>query len=132
MIKKLERYKDTKEEIEKLKERIIKLENSLISPRISNISDLPRSSSHMSEHLTEDLYKLNELKSKYMSIVYKLCDQQLEIEEMIAELEPIERELVRLRYFDELPWWKISNELHYGQRQVFNIHNKIIKKLKKR
>lgn len=131
MVKKLKQYSNTKKEIEKLGERIARLENSMFSPRISKISDMPKSPSHEVEHITENIARLDELKARYSDIVLKLCEQQIEVEEAIVSLEPVERELIRLRYFDELPWWKISNELHYGQRQVFNIHKNVLKKLKK-
>ena len=131
MVKRLQQFIDTRKEIEDLKERIIRLEHSLYSPRVSDFSGMPRGGSHEPEHLTESLVALDQLKHKYEKLVSRLSKQQSEVEDAIETLDPTERELIRLRYFDGLTWSKVSAKLNYGQRQVFTIHKKILQKLKR-
>lgn len=128
MFKKLECYKELKWQIERLEERIVRFENSMLSPRIGNISDMP-SGSHEVEHLTENLVKLDGLKTRLAKLIFERNDLQLKIEKDMSEkkLRDVEKKLIRLRYYAELPWWKIAKNLGYGQRQVFNIHKKIVK-----
>lgn len=71
------------------------------------------------------------LKEEYNRQYDKLCERQLNIEKMIDKLEPTERLLIRLRYFDNMKWDKIFKIIHYSQKQTFRIHDKAIRKLNK-
>lgn len=70
-----------------------------------------------------------ELLEKYEYLYNELMIRQLKIEEIIQTLEPIERTLIRYRYFERLPWQVIFRKLNYSQKQTFRIHSKIIQKL---
>ena len=58
-----------------------------------------------------------------------LCEQQLAIEKKIEVLEPLERDLIRCRYFNGLKWEEVQKEVGYAQRQTRRIHDRAIEKL---
>ena len=70
-----------------------------------------------------------ELLDRYEYLYDELMIRQLKIEEIVQKLEPIERTLIRYRYFEQLPWQVIFRKLNYSQKQTFRIHSKIIQKL---
>lgn len=124
-------YRDVKKEIEHLEEQITKLETRLSSPRIPILTDMP-SGPHNLTQLEDGVIKLMQLKEKYMKMLEDLCEQQLAIEESIKDLEPIERDVIRCRYFNGLKWNEVQKKVDYAQRQTRRIHDRAIKKLERK
>jgi DNA-directed RNA polymerase specialized sigma24 family protein len=60
----------------------------------------------------------------------KLIDLRQEIEQAIANLEPSERHLMRLRYIDGKRWEEIAVEMHYSIQHVWRLHGIILKKMR--
>ena len=123
-------YSDIKKEIEHIKEQIARLNSQMINPRTTILSDMPKGPIADNDQMLNNLIKLDELRNKYISLLEELCDRQLQIEEQIKNLEPIERDLIRYRYFDGLKWKDIFEKIGYAQRQTFRIHDKAMLKLK--
>ena len=69
-----------------------------------------------------------------------LCDQLAathtileEITKAIARLEdPMQREVLELRYVDGLPRWKIANRMYVSERWVASLHRKALENLRER
>ena len=69
-----------------------------------------------------------------------LCDQLAathtileEITKAIARLEdPMQREVLELRYVDGLPRWKIANRMYISERWVASLHRKALENLRER
>lgn len=127
----LSQYADVKKEIEHIKERIARLESQMTGPRTSTLSDMPKGPISDNDQMINDFIKLEELRQTYVELLENLVDRQIHIETMIKDLEPIERELVRYRYFDGLMWRDVCEKIGYAQRQTFRIHDKILDKLEK-
>lgn len=72
-----------------------------------------------------------ELEEEYLRQYGKLFAKQFEIEQRIEQLEPVERMLIRYRYFDGMKWEAVCRRINYSDRQTFRLHDKIIKKLNK-
>lgn len=51
------------------------------------------------------------------------------LEDALAELPPIERRLVFLRYCCRLSWVSVGMRIHYSERQARRLDRKICKKL---
>lgn len=128
----LSQYKDIKKEIKHIEELIQRLESKMTSPRNSIITDMPTSPSYNPDKMGNDLIKLDELRDKYVEIKTKLYNQQIIAEDLIKDLEPIERDIIRYRYFDGLPWKEVNKRVGYAQRQTFRIHDGAIEKLQKK
>lgn len=69
-----------------------------------------------------------------------LCDQLAathtileEITKAISGLEdPMQREVLELRYVDGLPRWKIANRMYISERWVASLHRKALDNLRER
>lgn len=69
-----------------------------------------------------------------------LCDQLaathtilVEITKAISGLEdPMQREVLELRYVDGLPRWKIANRMYISERWVASLHRKALENLRER
>ena len=69
-----------------------------------------------------------------------LCDQLAtthtileEITKAIERLEdPMQREVLELRYVDGLPRWKIANRMYISERWVASLHRKALENLRER
>lgn len=99
----------------------IKREKHQIEQRLRRLEEQPESES-------EILLPLREL---YWEKLTALVALQLNIEQAIETLKPVERELIRLRYIDCLPWHQIAVRINYSEQQTYLIHSKALQKLKK-
>ena len=73
---------------------------------------------------------LGPLQELYREKLKKLADAQLAIELAIDTLDYAERKLIRLRYFDGLPWHRVATGIHYSEQHTLLLHGKILQKLK--
>ena len=125
----LTEYRHIKNEIKHIEERIQMLDTKRLSPRASIITDMPTSPSFSNDKMDNDLIKLEELEKKYRGMLCALYEEQIKVEESLQKLEPIERDLIRCRYFDGMSWTKIQKELCLSQRTSFRIHKRALEKL---
>ena len=124
-------YIEIKNEIKHIEERIQLLNMRRTSPRASIITDMPTAPTFSNDKMDKDLIKLEELEEKYKEILSKLYTEQIKVEESLQKLTPIEREVIRCRYFDGMNWIKIQRKLHISQRTSFRIHKRALEKLGK-
>ena len=101
--------------------RNIKKELRQIEQRLRTLEKRPESEEEI----------LQPLREFYDSKLKELVDAQLTIENSISGLKPTERELVRLRYFDGLPWYRVAIIINYSEQQTHRIHSRILRKLEK-
>jgi DNA-directed RNA polymerase specialized sigma subunit len=66
----------------------------------------------------------------YREKLRELIDGQLKIEKAIADLNPTERELMRLRYIDGAEWNDVADTIHYEWAQTHRVHAKALAKIK--
>lgn len=78
-----------------------------------------------------DQETLRPLKECYQAKLEALVKETLAIEAAIESLTPTERELVRLRYIEGLPWFRVAAGIHYSEPQARRINQYILRKLKK-
>lgn len=103
----LRQYRSIAREIEKLEERIVRLD--------------------MKGH-NDDITK--PLRDLYREKLKKLIDGQLRIEKAIESLNPTERELMRQRYIDGAEWLDVAASIHYEWTQTHRIHARALNKIK--
>lgn len=125
----LKEYKYYANEIEHIKEEIERLKERAMSPRQPIISDMPKGSPIEHDKMAALMIKFEELEEKYKASLQELLDKQHAIESLIESLNPFERDLIRYRYIDNLPWFKIQQKLNCSQRTAFRAHKKILQKL---
>lgn len=98
----LRNYRYTKEELEELDRMKIKLDR----------------------HATE------ELRAVYDEKRGALAAKLTRIENAIECLEPIERQVLRLRYIEGLEWHQVAARVHYSLSDVHRKHSHALVKLK--
>ena len=105
----LTHYLNLRKEIDDLKHRIHTLELLSIRMRGTNI--------------------MRDLTTQYHELYEKAVKEQIVIEQIIDELEPLERRLIRYKYFDRLTWEGVALKLNYSKAQVQRIHTNILQKI---
>lgn len=100
--------------------RKIKDEHRQVEQRLRVLESRPES---------EDV--LGPLRELYRAKLKKLADAQLAIELAIDTLDYAERKLIRLRYFDGLPWHRVAAAIHYSEQHTRYLHGAILQKLKR-
>ena len=78
--------------------------------------------------------KLNDLKLPELTEVYdekiaSLKARLKRIEDVIEELEPTERRLMRARYIEGLEWHQVAVRISYSWQQTHRIHARALIKL---
>lgn len=109
----------TKEQLRKY--RPLTHEKTKIEQRLRSLERRPDSEAELIEPL----------RAFYHKKLAELVALQLDIEHAIETLEPIEREIVRLRYIDGLEWHQICAEINYEWTQTHRIHARVLRKLEK-
>ena len=108
----------TKEQLREY--RSIKIEICQLERRIYEMDVL----CHLNEDITYPLIRL------YREKLAELIEGQLKIEKAIESLNPVERELMRLRYIDGADWTEVAATIHYEWTQTHRIHAKALAKIK--
>lgn len=103
--------------------RDLKNEADDVARRIALLKRIP--------HELSEWEPYQRLMTEYGRLYRAIWEEQMDIERRIAHLEPVERMIIRLRYFDGLEWEAIFPRIHYSQRQTFRIHKGILDKLHK-
>ena len=100
--------------------RALKKEHTRLEQRLARMEKRPEC----------DQETLRPLKELYQAKLEDLVGAVLAIEGAIETLEPLERELVRLRYIDGLPWFKVQAAINSSEQQTHRIHSRVLQKLK--
>ena len=125
----LQNYSRINSQVERLRERIETLQDRMYSLKSSSDMSEIQASSGNSDKIATNVALLADLEEAYLDELNKLLEEQVYIETMIKELEPVERLLIRARYIDGLPWEYICNIIGYSWAQTHRIHSSTLNKL---
>ena len=129
----LNEYIETKREIEMIEDKIEFLKEKKTSIKSMVITDMPRGSNSENDRLGILLGEIEELINIYNEKQIRLIKQQIKIEEAISILDdPIDRNIMRLRYLEGMKWEKICVEVNYRWAQVHRHHKSILEKICKK
>ena len=129
----LNKYTETKREIEIIEDKIEYLKEKKTSIKSMVITDMPRGSNSENDRLGILLGEIEELINIYNEKQIRLIKKQIEIEEAISILDdPIDRNIMRLRYLEGMKWEKICVEVNYRWAQVHRHHKSILEKICKK
>lgn len=113
-------------------ERQIKLEldrvEAMMGPRSSGVGSSGGCSGDpmlnvVSQHLA--------LQERYRQKLQEVAAEQVAFEDMIAELDPLSRMLMRYRYLDGMMWEEVCAAINYSMSQTHWLHAKALDNLKK-
>lgn len=126
--RKLGLYKLLKQEQEQIEETINRMDAEMTAPRIQTLDGMPKGSSS-EDPMLNYVIKREELMDKYREKCTQLIEEQAELETMIDNLEPTERQLARYRYLDGMTWEEVCVAMNYSWRQTHRIHSRLIGRL---
>lgn len=107
----------TKEELRQY--RSIKLEIRQLQRRINEM-----------ERRVDTVTYTQSLRDLYLNKLQGLVECQMNIEKAIETLDPIEREVMRLRYIDGADWTEVAATINYEWTQTHRIHARALAKIK--
>lgn len=125
----LKAYKTLRQERDKLAQQIEELEVVLYGPKSQKLDGMPHNGGGGQGSGMNLADKHMELERLYNEKIAELTDKLAEIEEAITPLEPRERTLIRLHYFQGLTWEQVAVKMNYSWRQVHRLHGKALEKL---
>ena len=127
----LKGYIETKRDIEIIKEKLEYLCMTKGGVKSMVITDMPRGGSSEDDRLLEIMIEIEKLEEMYNKKRLKLMKQLNEIENVIDSLEePIDRNIMRMRYIKNYTWERICVELNYSWNGIHKRHRKILDKIR--
>lgn len=127
----LRKYRDLRQELAQIEQKIETMESALYSPKIQRITGMPSAPAGGGNAKEELMAEHMELLEYYRAKKSCLRAEQLAIEQAIESLEYRERTVLRLYYIDGLTWEQVCVVVSYSWRQIHNIHSAAIVKLNK-
>ena len=116
----LKKYTETKREIEIIEDKLEYLKEKKTSINSMIITDMPKGTFSDNDRFGQLLVQIEELTELYKK----------KIENVINELDdPLQRNIMRLRYLQGLSWEKICVEINYRWRQTHKYHSEALKKI---
>lgn len=127
--KDLQSYRSLCREMKQIESKIKQLEHSKYSIKSPSWSDMPKYNFRDNDKIGNILVNIEEQIEKYWEKYKELLELQSKIEKAIGNLEPIEREVIRYKYFDNKRFEEISCIIKYSYITVRRIHKKAIEKI---
>lgn len=126
--RRLNSYRHVQMERQQILERIMRLEARLTAPGAQNLDGMPHGSG-TGDALARGVAALADLRDMYRGMDAELAQAQMDIEQLIENLDPIERVIARYRYINGMHWEQICVKINYSWRQTHRIHSDMIDKL---
>lgn len=128
----LRQYTYLIKEIEAQKERLAQIEASLLHPKQSIRGDGMPHSNYAVDRMAIAIANKIELEEIIIKNIKKAQQEAAAIERAIQTLDnPLDRELMRLKYLDGLTWEEVAETLCKSRQWVTVLHGKILQKLNK-
>ena len=126
----LQSYISIKRELNQINERIQELEHAKYNISSPTWSDMPTGGHGDHDKIGTMLIRIEEQSEMYWDKYKDLLEMQNKIEKAIEKLEPIEREVIRYKYFEGKTFDDIADIINYSFTTVRRIHKRSVEKLK--
>lgn len=113
-------------EVADLDQRIDQLRSKVESRKWPD--GLPHSN-YAADRLSGIVAKIADLDAVRRPKAAELAQLRGAIEDAMVSLSPAERRLIRLRYFDGLPWEEVAKRMGYSDRHIRRRKNEIFEKM---
>ena len=127
----LKNYSNIKKELKQINERIQELEHAKHSISSPIWSDMPTGGHGDHDKIGLMLIRIEEQTEMYWDKYNNLLELQNDIETSIEKLDPIERTVIRYKYFEGKTFEDIADIINYSFMTVRRIHKRSIEKLYK-
>ena len=127
-----ERLRDlrgTEERIGRIRLRIRALEDEVT--RVTVRLDAVPGGGGQSDRIAGAVAQIVDLQEKLLRRIGRLEAARQELEDLIDELPPQQRDVLYARYVEGKGWNRVARELHYDARYVFKIHRAALQRLKR-
>ena len=126
----LKKFIENKREIEIIKDKLEYLKEKKTSIKSLVIEYMPKDGNGDNDRIGDLLGEIEELINIYIEKELKLIKQQIQIEKVIEKLDdPIDRNIIRLKYLNGHTWEKICVILNYSWNGVPQQHKTILLKI---
>lgn len=125
----LRSYQPIAREKAQIEDMLLDLENAMTAPRVQVLDGMPHGQTVQGSLVETLVARRDELVHRYQTKLEELATAMLEIEAAIETLEPVERQLMRLRYIKGYTWEAICVEMSYSWRQTHRLHAEALTKL---
>ena len=112
--------------IDQLKEQIAALELRRISPRSAAYGTERVQSSAKGDIQPDQIAQIDDLIERYRKELSNVLGLQSEFENLIEQLTPLEKRIMRYYYVDGMIWEEIWQKEGYCIRHLTRIHRKIL------
>lgn len=126
----LRAYTQIKREKEQIERLIEELETLMTSPKIQRLDGMPHAPSKGENPMDALVIRHMDLLALYKAKLKELTEAQLQVEQAIESLDPLERSLMRLRYIDGRKWEEVAVAINYSWQQTHRLHAKALEKLR--
>lgn len=125
---KLEHLYNLKKEAEEMAERVRELEAAATDPKAVVITGMP-SGSDGQNHADDKIIRYMDFMNMYADKMVTLWEQIESVEQMIDQLDPLERRILRMRYVDGMDYYDIADKVNYSIQHLYLIRARAIEKL---
>lgn len=116
------------EQAKDLEIRIADIRDRMTSINSTQFDAIPGGHSN-SDKIGDTIAKLCDLEAKYIEMIGRLAEEELEINSLIDKLDIREQKLIRLRYIDCKKWEDICYIMNYSWMHIHRLHGSILAKL---
>ena len=123
----LHTLRDRHDRIDSLKERIERL-RSAMELGARRLKIVPAKTA-VRNRLEEDMAKLDELERELVGEVAAFEQETQDAEQLLDGLPVREQRIMRLRYVEGMSWRRVARKAHYSQQHCFRIHDAALKRI---
>ena len=124
-------YRDLHREVRQLRRQLANMEDLIFSPRGQRFTSTPYAAHGNGRTMDDMIIGHLELKETIDGKVLELTRELVKLEKAVETLEvPIERALMRYRYFEGWSWRRIAEATHFSEPQLYRYHGSALLKLR--
>lgn len=126
----LRNYRAIKKELEQLEEWLEEIEAEIYYPKPQRLTGMPSAPTKDNDGALVNLTTRHmELQRTYMAKLAELQQAILDAEDAIETLNPIDRRILRYKYFDGLTFEQIAVKMHYSRQGITKRHRQALDRL---
>lgn len=126
----LRNYRAIKKELDQLEEWLEEIEAEIYHPKPQRLTGMPSAPTKDNDSTLVNLTTRHmELQQTYMAKLAELRQAILDAEGAIETLDPIDRRILRYKYFDGLTFEQIAIKMHYSRQGIAKRHRRALDRL---
>lgn len=123
-------YRSIRYEIDQIQQIMQQMRQEAEGLRAVSLTGMPGAAGKQTDRVGAAIARYLEASQPYADKLDALGAKQAEIENAIASLPQLEREIMRYRYLQGLRWEDICVRMHYSWRQVHRLHASALQRIK--